>query len=81
MKIRRFISKYNFDDENVIEEIILPESDINWLSSCFKHPASDHLLYGSYRIGQEEYLKLKDSLEIELDLDNFEYFLEASSGS
>ncbi|SDD45074.1 hypothetical protein SAMN04488104_103046 [Algoriphagus faecimaris] len=79
MKVKRIISKYHFNSESRIEEIILPELDIRWLSSCFKHPTSDSLLYNSYRIGPNEYKKMIEVLDIKLDLENFEYFLESAS--
>lgn len=79
MKVKRIISKYNFNSENRIDEIILPEVNLSWLSYCFKPPASDSLLYDSYRIGPEEYNKLLEVLNIKLDLENFEYFLESAS--
>ncbi|WP_192349076.1 hypothetical protein [Algoriphagus sp. Y33] len=81
MTVNRIISKYYIDKEDLIEEIVLPEVDLEWLSSCFNVPESDYLLYNSYKIGREEYEKLSDRLNFNLELDKFEYYLEAYDDS
>jgi len=76
MKIYRKITKYSKKTEELLDEFDVSLLKIKWLKKLFLPSKNDPLMYNVYSINEYESNKLKEYLELEFDLNNFDYFLE-----
>jgi|AntRauMFilla1563_2_1112583.scaffolds.fasta_scaffold48872_2 hypothetical protein len=76
MKIYRKITKYSKKTEELLDEFDVSLLKIKWLKNLFSPPKNDPLMYNVYSINEYESNILKEYLDLEFDLYNFDYFLE-----
>lgn len=82
MEVNRHISIYERDGEKYIGEILLNNVKLNDLLSLVTHEKykNDYLLYNCYLLDKSMLDKLAnlDNQTFNLNLDNYEYYLEAT---
>ena len=76
MEIERCISFYEKDGESYIGDFNVDFLSFDFLSSLFKPPKNDPLLYDVYKINAKLALEIQKKIDFTFDFDKYDYFLE-----
>lgn len=78
MEIERSLSYFGKNDEELIFEIVLKNIEISVLQKIFDRPRED-VMYDCFKITTKEAVELEKILNIVLDLEKYDIFLECSA--